>query len=145
MGRKKGRLKSGTWLERDLFNSRAFWALRGAAPQLLIRFLGKRDIGNDGNGHYKVKNAHNITMTYLELENLWTKKPKGKVEGIERKRIIRAIDELLAKGFIEIIHRGGAYQQDKTIYALSENWRLWREGMICSKRSKETRQKGYLQ
>lgn len=144
MARKKGKLKSGTWVERDLFTSRAFWALRGAAPQLLIMFLGKRDMMKDGNGSYSAKNARNITMTYLELENLWTEKSGGKVDGIERKRIIRSNDELLAKGFIEIVHQGGAYQQDKTIYALSENWRFWREGTVFNKRTKETRQRGYV-
>ena len=42
--RKKGNFKSGTWVERELFMSRAYHALSGFAPQLLTLFFGKRDM-----------------------------------------------------------------------------------------------------
>lgn len=143
MARKKGRLHSGTWVERELFTSRAFWALRGAAPQLLIMFLGKRDIRKID--HY-CRNLRKLTMTYIELEKLFKKNRlnQNEADGIERKRIIRAIDELLAKGFLEIVHRGGAYQQDKSMYALVDDWCLWRKGTIYRTREPESRVRGYI-
>lgn len=137
----------GTWIDRDLFYSRAFLELSGFAPQLLILFLGKRKISKDKT----VINKDNITMTYAELEKLYLKhESKGLAsasdnlpKGISRPRIVRALDNLLAHGFIRIMKRGGAYQQDKSIYGLVEDWRLWRPGTVFLKREPDKRQRGY--
>jgi len=139
---KKGKFKSGTYIEREMYMSRAFLSLTGFAPQLLILFLGKRDFTND---HVCI-NCQNITMTYAELENIFNHgKPKHGMpkDGITRPKIIRAITQLLANGFLEIRHQGGAYKQDKSIYALSDKWRLWRPDMVFSERPKDTRTRGY--
>jgi hypothetical protein len=139
---KAGKFKSGTWVSQDVYLSKAFHSLKGFAPQLLILFLAKRDIDNKHN----CTNADNITMTYIELENIYNRGQENKHlsdnDGITRPRIIRAIDELLAKGFIKIISRGGAYKQDKTIFGLSEQWRWWSDGVVFNTRSKEPR-RGY--
>ncbi|MFH7326615.1 hypothetical protein [Desulfurivibrio sp. C05AmB] len=152
-GKKKSRkMQPGTWLERDLFTSPAFLELGGFAPQLLILFLGKRDI--DPNTKVVV-NRDNITMTFIELEQFYERRekqlkdqgsgtlaplPKG---GIKRPRITRALDQLLAHGFIRIIRRGGAYKKDKTIYGLTEDWRFWRPGTVIRSREPDTRRLGY--
>ena len=141
---KKGKFKAGTWVEREMFLSRAFHALSGFAPQLLIMFLGKRDIKLK-NGKYVCINQDNITMTYIELENIYK---RGKYEkhlpkGITRTRINAALKQLLAKGFIKIIHRGGGFQQDKTIYALTDDWCLWRPRQVIYMRPEDTCQRGY--
>jgi hypothetical protein len=75
----------------------------------------------------------NLTMTYLELE---------KTYGVTRPRIVRAIDELLAKGFIEIRHHGGICQKDKSIYAMSDNYLIWTPGVVFSKREYDLK-RGY--
>jgi len=137
----------GTWLDRDLYTSRAYLELTGFAPQLLALFLGKRDISADRT----VKNRDAITMTYIELENIYYRREaQGQKEvrddlprGIKRPRIVLAIDNLLAHGFIRIVHRGGAYQQDKTIYGLTDDWRHWRPGIVFRTRKPDTRQRGY--
>ncbi|MFO7606170.1 MAG: hypothetical protein R6W72_07720 [Desulfurivibrionaceae bacterium] len=150
--KKSRKMSSGTWLERDLFVSPAFLGLGGFAPQLLILFLGKRDI--DPNTK-TVLNRDSLTMTYIELENFFesrekqlkeqgfdtlTPLPKG---GIKRPRIIRALDQLLAHGFIKIVRRGGAYQKDKTIYSLTDDWRIWQPGTVIRTREPDTRRLGY--
>lgn len=138
---KSGKLKSGTWVPRDIYMSKAFHSLRGFAPQLIILFLAKRDMDNQ----YRCTNANNITMTYKELENIYNAGKENKnlpKSGIKRPRIIRAIDDLLAKGFIIIVSHGGAYRQDKSIYGLSDQWQWWCEGMVCNTRPKEPK-KGY--
>ena len=143
--KKKGSFKGGgTWVERDLYTSRAFHALTGFAPQLLVMFLGKRDMRKK-NGKYVCINQENITMTYAELENIY---PRRKYEenlpkGITRTRINAALKQLLAKGFIKIIHHGGGFQQDKSIYALIDDWRLWWPGQVIYERPKDTRKLGY--
>jgi hypothetical protein len=144
MGNKKGKIKGGTWIERELFMSRAYHALSGFAPQLLIMFLGKRDMRKKS-GKYVCINQDSITMTYTELENIYN---RGKYEkhlpkGITRTRINAALKQLLTKGFIKIIHRGGGFQQDKTIYALTDDWCLWRPRQVIYERPKDTRKLGY--
>ena len=71
----------------------------------------------------KFTNADRIKLTYLELK---------KKHHFAQQTIVRAIDELLAKGFIEIRHHGGTSQHDATQYAvppLVMNWRTWHPGM----------------
>ena len=87
-------------------------------------------------------------MTYAELENIFNHGKQNdfgnkKIAGISRPRIIRAIDELLAKGFIEIVHQGGAFQQDKSIYALIDDWRIWHKGAVFGKRPRDIRTRGF--
>lgn len=139
--KRRGKFSPGTWLEKEMAMSRAYLELSGFAPQLLVLFLLKRDFKN------KVcRNGKQITMTYAELENIYN---QGKEErnllkdGVSRPRIIRALDDLLAKGFLEIVRRGGAFQQDKTVYGLTDDWRYWRPGQTVRTREKDTRKRGY--
>ena len=85
-------------MTRELIRSRAYNELRGFAPQLLAHFFLKRNFDHKHN----VKNKDSLTMTYLELTNLY-----GEEDGIIKNRLIRAIDDLLAKGFIKVIRPGG--------------------------------------
>jgi hypothetical protein len=123
----------GTYIHRDLYQSKAFIALKGVSPQLLVLILGKRKF--DGIEGKKVcTNSDYIPFTYIEAKEEY---------GITQPRFTRGIDDLLAKGFITVKHQGGAYQQDKTIYGLSENWRLWRPGVVFEKRQKDICQRGF--
>lgn len=132
--KRRPKLPPGTWVEQELFESKAFLSLRGFAPQLLILLLSKRqrDYQKDGKGakNYTWINLDNITLTYKEL----TEK-----HGITIPRAIRAFDDLLAKGFIEIRHQGGAYQQDKNVYALITKWTFWRPGTVLNKRKPDAK------
>lgn len=133
--RKKWRTKEvrGTYVHADLIESPAYIALKGVAPQLLMLILGKRWFENvDGNK--TCMNADNIPFTYIEAKKKY---------GITQPRFTRGIDDILAKGFITVKHRGGAYQQDKTIYALSENWRLWKPKTVFEVRLKDNCQRGF--
>ena len=115
---KKPKLPPGTWLEREMFESKAYLALKGIAPQLLTLILGKRQIRTlepkTGKAKRICVNRDSIHFTYIEAEKKY---------GISKPRFTRAISELLAKGFISIKHHGGAYRQDKTVFALSDNQR----------------------
>ena len=120
-----------TTLEASLFLSPAWLSLghRGTAPvvascsaQVLILFYGKRQFGRVGRKGEKSKPSriddNRFTLTYKELES----------RGIAQARATRAIDELLAKGFIEIVHQGGCFDKDKTVYALTDDFKMWRVG-----------------
>lgn len=114
----------GSYIERELYQSKAFMSLKAFSVKLLILFFDKRmresrTQAKDKKGIKRVPkfiNLDNIAMPYAEIEKKY---------GIKRQTITRAIDDLLAKGFIEIRHHGGCCQHDKTIYALVDNWMLW--------------------
>jgi hypothetical protein len=102
-------------------------------------FLLKRQfekVGRGKNGKQKkvCVNANSLSLTYIEAKEKY---------GITQPRLTRAIDELLAKGFLTCIRQGGAYQQDKSIYGLSDNWRLWRPGTVFETRGKEPVKRGF--
>lgn len=108
-------------MTREMARSRAYWALSGTAKGVLLEFLLKRDFDCKHN----LLNKRNITMTYKELENLFGEGVDGKPRGVSRGSVTRAIKDLLAKGFIEIVRPGGAFKQDKTIYGLTDDWKWW--------------------
>ena len=134
---KKSKLPPGTWIERDLFESRAYLNLKGFAPQLLILIMAKRQfnkIGRKGKEKHVCINCESLNFTYAEAEKKY---------GITKPRLTRAFDELLAKGFLEVRYQGGGYKQDKSIYAISEKWRFWRPDTVFEKRVKDLVQRGF--
>lgn len=134
----KNRKPPGTWLEREMFHSPAYFALTGCAPQLLTVFMGKRDFERlpvkKGRNNLVCINCQELTFTYIEAEKSY---------GITKSRFIKGIDNLLAKGFISIVHHGGGYQQDKTVYALSDRWKRWRPSIVFEVRPKVTITRGF--
>lgn len=138
MSRKKS---GGTFIDREMYTSKAYMALgvdgqyrSKFSVKLLILFLDKRRFeyrkNRKGKKKYVCTNADNITLTYNELK---------KEYGWIHQTIARAIDELLEKGFIEIVERGGAYQRHKTVYKLSDNWCIWQEGTVFATREKDVK------
>jgi hypothetical protein len=135
MGKRK--LPAGTWVERRLMESAAFLSLRGFAPQLLILILAKRQferVGKKGREERVCTNADSLTFTYAEAKAKY---------GLSVPKVFRAVDELLAKGFLSIRHHGGAYKQDKTLYALSDRWTSWLPGTVFERRPKDPVERGY--
>jgi hypothetical protein len=122
----------GTFVLRELYEAKAFIALKGVAPQMLIYILGKREFPKTNRGRICV-NDKEIKLSYIELEKL----------GITQPRATRGFDELLAKGFIKIEHHGGGCQKDQSIYSLSNQYLLWKKGIVFSVRPKALK-KGFL-
>lgn len=132
MGNKRKTKKGGTFVNRDLYTSRAFLALGGSASKIYLLFLDKRmmrRLGRKGKERWTCINHDNITLTYKELEN----------HGFSKSQIVKALDELLAKGFIKIKEPGGAYRQHKTVYAISDKWRSWRDGDVIRRRKRDVK------
>jgi|WetSurMetagenome_2_1015567.scaffolds.fasta_scaffold779666_2 hypothetical protein len=133
-----GTFGQGTYIEKRMFESRAFLALQGSALQVLVLFLGKRIFERVGKKESKKKvcvNCDSITFTYIEAHKKY---------GFTKQRFLRAIDDLLAKGFIEVKHQGGGYKQDKSIYALSVKWTFWNPGTVFEQRKRDPVQRGFL-
>jgi hypothetical protein len=133
----------GTFIDTELFLSDAYLSLgqTGSSPavssvsvQLLTMLLGKRQFGDskDKGAKRKVRKDDNrFTLTYKEVQGYGSRlNKKGElVKGmITQPQVTRGIDELLHKGFIEVIEYGGAFEKHKTVYGLSVEWRTWRWG-----------------
>lgn len=111
---RKRRMSAGTWITREMARSPAYVALTSSGKNILMQVLLKRVFKNDKT----LKNKDNITVTYKELESL----------GMSRGSITNGLTDVMAKGFLQIIRQGGAYQQDKTVYGLIDNWKFWKKG-----------------
>ena len=135
----KSKQPPGTYIIRELWESPAYNALRGYAPQFLTHIFGKRQFEIVRMGKRQKRtctNCDKLNLTYVEFKQKY---------GITQPRLTRAFDQLLEKGFLSISYRGGAYQKDKTIYALSENWRLWKPGIVFETRKKESVKRGFCE
>ena len=134
----KRNLAKGTFISAEILESDAYLSLRGIAPQVLTLFLLKRYIVKHKSKNGKEKrvtiNKKKISFTYIEAEKKY---------GISQPRFTRAIDELLAKGFITIEHNGGTYKQDKSVYGLSDKYLLWKPDTIFEERKKDLVQRGF--
>ena len=133
----KRKLPPGTWIEREMFQSRAYINLKGFAPQLLTLFLAKRQfeyIGHKGKQKRVCVNCDQLEFTYLEAKKRY---------GISKPRFSRAIAELLAKGFVTLVNQGGTYKKDKSVYGLSDKWMFWQTGTVFEKREKCNVTRGY--
>ena len=126
MGRNK-KAPSGTWITREMIMSKAFTSLSGGSKQVLLMFLLKRDMTKQ----HVCSNCDSLTMTYLELENM-----HGEGDGMARGTITYSIEQLLARGFIQVVRQGGGYQQDKSVYGLTEDWRFWVPGSVIRTKNK---------
>jgi len=65
--------------------------------------------------------------------------------GIDKKTFTRAIDELILKGFIDIVHQGGGLCRGKNLYSISDRWQLYGTDKFIEKhREKRKRIYGYI-
>jgi hypothetical protein len=128
---------SKTWLETELILSTAFLSLSGFASTLLLILHTKRKFTRIGKGKskkYICTNCDSLNITYIEYKNSYDITPP---------RLTRAIDDLLAKGFLECKHTGGACKQDKSVYAFSDQWVLWQPGTTIFTRPKDGIKRGF--
>ena len=136
----------GTFLDAKMFLCPAFMSLgkRGTSEftstvsvQMLILLLGKRQFGTMKDRHgvkVKVRTDNNeFTLTYKELESC----------GITQPQATRGFDELLAKGFIEIVDPGGAFDKHKALYSLIDDYLNWRPGHPPLRKRKRDCHRGY--
>lgn len=116
--------KGGFFCERELYQSEAFLSLNKNAIKVLIALLDNRM--RESQSQAKDKKGNKRKAKFINLDRL--KIPYGtleKVYKINRSSIPKAIDELLAKGFIKISYHGGACKHDMSTYAWSDNYLFW--------------------
>ena len=109
----------GIYIERDILESDAYWDLTGAAPQVYMVFLMKRILSDKPFGKNKVRLIAN------NGEIIYTFKEAFKNHRIPKSNFLRARDQLIKVGLIEIADDGGCHHTTK--YAISNNWQNYPE------------------
>lgn len=123
------------YLERELIKSKALRSLSATAIFVLLDFLAKRQMfrrkNSNGKKEFIVSNNGEIQYSYKEAES----------RGITRPAFQRAIDALMARGFIRIAHHGaGGKKGDVSLYEITNGWKSWKHGDVIFIRPKDTRQ-----
>jgi len=109
---------SGIFLEEELLRSPAYWSLSKWAILVLQRFMQKRKLEpikhKSKKKSYKIINNGQIIFTYREAVEL----------GMNERQFRDAIDELIAKGFLDIARHGkGGRSGDSTLYFIDSRWK----------------------
>ncbi len=123
-----------TSIETEMIVSKAFMTMNGTSKTVLMIFLLKRKLKFKKGQTPICINPNEICMTYKELTSV--------PFNLHPEQVRRSIKTLLERGFMKIVHRGGAYQKDKNIYGVSEKWRMWEPGRDFSP-MKESVKRGY--
>lgn len=122
--RKKTSQKFSAYLTYEVFRSDAFRALRPASRDILILLYFEVEMKkskNRGKSDRVITNRREIKLPYEEI--------KGALY-YSKKTIWEAFQQLLAHGFIEVIHQGGGAKGDTNVYGITEDWRHWKPGMV---------------
>ena len=115
----KWAIKNTAVISPDMIMSEAFRSLKKISTDVLIRLLQKRHYSKSGKG----KNAK---VTYDNDDLVFTYSEAACFK-ISRASFLRAIKELVAKGFLEIQYQGGSFGngQDWSRYRLIDDWKLY--------------------
>lgn len=123
-------------IDRALVRSPAFRALKTPnAVRVLLDFHSKRRWVEKTNGRKRKKqwafvNNGELEYTYKEAER----------RGMSSSVFVRALDELIAHGFIDVVETGAGVHKMKTLYSLSDRWQKWgTEEYVINKRPKKKR------
>ena len=117
--KKRGFLRpyvKGSWLaiEDDLMLSNAFRDLQPSAVILLLHLhrIDKVLAWKSGDAY-----SGEFNLTFTEAETL----------GLSRGTTMRAVRDLVKRGFVDIVVQGGLRSQGRTssIYRVTERWRSW--------------------
>jgi DNA-binding PadR family transcriptional regulator len=124
------------YLSKSLLRSNAFHSLGRTAIIVYLEFRmrcevrqlktkpGRADV-------WEITNNGKLEYTYTDAEK----------RHITRPRFMRALDELVAKGFIDVTYSGLGIRKDKSTYAISDRWKKWgTKEFIERQRQKDTRQ-----
>lgn len=112
-------------LEQRMVKSKSWLSLGATAKDVFLLLRCKCRVGRTPGKPGKrsreriVVNDGEITFTYREAKERYE---------ISESRFRRAIDELLAKGFIRVTKTGMGLFKCTTFYGLSEGWRTWQPG-----------------
>jgi hypothetical protein len=130
------------FVSRKVITSKAYLSLRTpAACQVYLAFLSKCRVEKvqtrpgRRDKEWQITNNGEIQFTYDEAEERW---------GISEGRFLRAIDQLVEVGLIDITKSGFGLHKDVSLYAISDRWEKYGTAEFVRKeRRKRTVQLGF--
>jgi hypothetical protein len=112
------RKSTSMFVDKMVVKSAAFRELKNHSVKVLMWFYLKRVFktspDSKGNKNYHIYNNGEIQFTYSEAEK----------KGLSRKQFRDSIDDLIAKGFLEVTHQGTGTGDANTFY-LCERWQAY--------------------
>lgn len=120
--REKRRVSPNLVIPTELIKSKAWFGLGSKcsiSAQVYLIFLSKRQMvktGKKGHEKWQCTNIQEIVFTYSEAQEKY---------GITQPRFMRAIDDLIDKGFIDIAKSASGLFKEVTLYGLSERWQKY--------------------
>ena len=121
--------EKGTYIVDELFQSDAFRTLTGTEKDICLFMFTRRKYlkhtKKTPRNTWEPSNRDNITLPYPAIKEFFT---KGTVPPPNPSTVSRAINALMAKGFLDVVKLGGNGPGDMTIYRLTYEWREWRTG-----------------
>ena len=122
-------------LEQKMIKAKAWLSLNGVAKDVYLIFRTKCQVvksrGKPGRHGPVILNNGEIIFTYEEAKVMY---------GISHSRFNRAIDDLVAKGFIDIGQTGMGLHKMATGYAISERWRKYGTSEFVQKERPKAKQ-----
>jgi len=108
------KMASRTIFEKEMLLSKAYLNLKGTSAKVLMVFSLKKPMERINGEWLEKKEGREISVTYGEAKQFL------KLTGT---RFTRAIDDLIAKGFLELKYQGGGAEGDRSMYVMSEKWK----------------------
>ena len=123
-------------IEQELLKSEVFRSLSGTGKTVYFDFRMKCRVKSVKNNMRSRKER--VILNNGQIEYCYSEAEK---RGIPRTTFMRALTELINRGFIDVEHSGsGGIKGDKSLYGISERWRAYgTEGFIEAARPKDTR------
>ena len=121
--------EKGFYVFDELIRSDAFRGLTGTEKEILLFVLSRRKYQKHTKktprNAWEPLNGNNLTIPHVAIVDFFG---KGNEPPPAASTIAKAINALMAHGFIEAISIGGNGKGDMTVYRLAHDWRVWRKG-----------------
>lgn len=117
------------WLTPELVHSAAYRSLSKIESDILMFIMNLRQYPKvtkkTKRDYHQPINSHMILIPYKTVQAFLS---EGGFPPPTESTITRAIHKLMAVGFIDVVHIGGAGPHDVSKYCLTHNWRIWKIG-----------------
>jgi hypothetical protein len=116
-------------IEKSILKSLAFKKLSGSGKFIYFQFLLKRKMEEipKKSGKWVNTNRNELVFTHYDAE---------KIHKYSSTKFVRAIDELILYGFIDIMHHGGMSKGNYSLYSLSTRWQRFGKNDFVDKARK---------
>lgn len=122
--------EKGTYIVEELIQSDAFRTLTGTEKDILLfvwqrRQYRKRRKNDPVNNTWEPVNGNSMKIPHAAIVDFFS---RGNEPPPAASTIAKALNALMAHGFLEAVSIGGNGKGDMTVYRLAHDWRLWKKG-----------------